>query len=51
MRECPVTASDLACALVQAFIPPSTVRVAPVMYDDSGPAMNATNAATSSTCP
>ena len=39
------------CALVQAFIPPSTVRVAPVMYEDSGPATNATNAATSSTCP
>src|SRR2546427_8107222 len=39
------------CALVQAFIPPSTVRFAPVMYEDSGPATNATNAATSSTCP
>jgi alkylation response protein AidB-like acyl-CoA dehydrogenase len=37
--------------LVQAFIPPSTVRFAPVMYEDSGPATNATNAATSSTCP
>src|SRR4029077_4472639 len=35
----------------QAFIPPSTVRFAPVMYEDSGPAMNDTNAATSSTCP
>ena len=36
---------------VQAFIPPSTVRFAPVMYEDSGPATNATSAATSSTCP
>ena len=35
----------------QAFIPPSTVRFAPVMYDDSGPATNATIAAISSTCP
>src|SRR5258707_15089935 len=32
-------------ASVQAFIPPSTVRFAPVMYEDSGPAMNATAAA------
>src|SRR6202035_5525783 len=40
-----------SCALVQAIIPPSTVRFAPVMYEDSGPATNATNAATSSTCP
>src|SRR5260370_38906920 len=38
-------------ALVQAIIPPSTVRLAPVMYEDSGLATNATNAATSSTCP
>ena len=38
-------------ASVQAFIPPSTVRFAPVMYEDSGPATNATNAATSSTRP
>src|ERR1700675_4860990 len=38
-------------ALVQAFIPPSTVRFAPVMYEDSGPATNATIAAISSTCP
>jgi N-ethylmaleimide reductase len=36
---------------LQAFIPPSTVRFAPVMYEDSGPAMNATIAAISSTCP
>src|SRR2546426_4708115 len=36
---------------IQAFIPPSTVRFAPVMYDDSGPATKATSAATSSTCP
>lgn len=34
-----------------AFMPPSTVRFAPVMYDASGPATNATSAATSSTCP
>src|ERR1700750_1135454 len=37
--------------LIQAFIPPSTVRFAPVMYEDSGPATNATSAATSSTWP
>src|ERR1700745_1546774 len=36
---------------VQAFIPPSTVRLAPVMYEDSGPATNATVAAISSTRP
>src|SRR6266566_3886999 len=36
---------------VQAFIPPSTVRFAPVMYEDSGPATNATIAAISSTRP
>ena len=35
----------------QALVPPSTVRFAPVMYEDSGPATNDTNAATSSTCP
>src|SRR5438477_6574533 len=35
----------------QAFIPPSTVRFAPVMYEDSGPATNATSPATSATCP
>lgn len=35
----------------QAFVPPSTVRLAPVMYEASGLAMNATSAATSSTCP
>jgi hypothetical protein len=35
----------------QAFVPPSTVRFAPVMYEDSGPATNATSAATSSTSP
>jgi hypothetical protein len=35
----------------QALVPPSTVRFAPVMYDASGPATNATNAATSSTDP
>src|SRR5271165_4332139 len=38
-------------SLVQAFVPPSTVRFVPVMYEDSGLATNATNAATSSTCP
>src|SRR4030095_16580002 len=38
-------------SVIQAFIPPSTVRFAPVMYEDSGPATNATTAATSSTCP
>ena len=37
--------------IAQALVPPSTVRLAPVMYDDSGPAMNATSAATSSTVP
>src|SRR5436190_16167860 len=37
--------------LIQAFIPPSTVRFAPVIYEDSGPATNATSAATSSTRP
>jgi hypothetical protein len=36
---------------VQAFVPPSTVRLAPVIYDASGPATKATNAATSSACP
>jgi hypothetical protein len=35
----------------QAFVPPSTVRLAPVMYDASGPATNATIAAISSTDP
>jgi hypothetical protein len=35
----------------QAFIPPSTVRFVPVMYEDSGPATNATIAAISSTDP
>src|SRR2546426_10680003 len=32
--------------LIQAFIPPSTVRFAPVMYEDSGPATNATSCLT-----
>src|SRR5258708_497080 len=32
-------------------MPPSTVRFAPLMNDDSGPATNATSAATSSACP
>jgi hypothetical protein len=34
-----------------AFVPPSTVKFAPVMWEASGPATKATNAATSSTCP
>ena len=34
-----------------ALVPPSTVRFAPVIYEASGPATNATSAATSSTCP
>lgn len=34
-----------------AFVPPSTVRLAPVMYEESGPATNATSAATSCTVP
>src|SRR5258705_6889986 len=42
---------DCTDCSVQAFIPPSTVRFAPVMYEDSGPATNATSAAISSTCP
>jgi hypothetical protein len=37
--------------LFQAFMPPSTVRFAPVMYEESGPATKATTAATSSTRP
>lgn len=37
--------------LDQAFVPPSTVRFAPVMYAASGLATNATRAATSSTRP
>jgi hypothetical protein len=41
----------ISCASIQAFIPPSTVRFAPVMYEDSGPATNATIAAISSTRP
>src|SRR6202035_3028987 len=51
-RPSPVLQNHLAeirnvtsSASVQAFIPPSTVRFAPVMYEDSGPAMNATAAA------
>src|SRR4029077_8011269 len=43
--------THLISPLIQAFIPPSIVRFAPVMYEDSGPATNATSAATSSTCP
>src|SRR5271155_4735133 len=35
----------------QAFVPPSTVRFAPVMYDASGLATKATNAATSAAVP
>src|SRR5207302_7914159 len=33
---------DSTCG--QALVPPSTVRFAPLMYDDSGPATNATSA-------
>jgi DNA-binding MarR family transcriptional regulator len=44
-------ARGLSACAGQAFVPPSTVKLAPVMYEDSGPATNATNAATSSTCP
>jgi hypothetical protein len=44
-------ARGLSVRVGQAFVPPSTVRFAPVMYEASGPATNATNAATSSTCP
>src|SRR6185295_10225874 len=40
---------DYTCG--QALTPPSTVRFAPLMYDDSGPATNATSAATSPVCP
>src|SRR6266436_9595100 len=43
--------THISSPLIQAFIPPSTVRFAPVMYEDSGPATNATIAAISSTCP
>ena len=42
---------DLKRFFDQAFVPPSTVRFAPVMYADSGLATNATRAATSSTVP
>jgi SnoaL-like domain len=40
-----------SCASVQAFIPPSTVMFAPVMYEASGPTTNATVSAISSTRP
>ena len=43
--------SNVPRGSVQAFIPPSTVRFAPVMYEDSGPATNATIAAISSARP
>ena len=43
------------CSLIivpaYAFVPPSTVKFAPVMYEASGLATNATKAATSSTEP
>ena len=52
LRNCPSLRENAwVCALLQAFVPPSTVRFAPVMYEDSGPATNATRAATSSTRP
>jgi len=47
----PFGSDGLSAILVQALVPPSTVRFAPVMYEDSGPARKATNAATSSTVP
>jgi hypothetical protein len=34
-------------AFAHALVPPSTVRVVPVMYEESGLATNATNAGTS----
>ena len=45
------SSEDRVCALVHAFVPPSTARFEPVMYEDSGAATNATGAATSSTRP
>jgi hypothetical protein len=45
-----ISQRDFVC-VVHAIIPPSTVRFAPVMYEDSGPATKATIAAISSTCP
>ncbi len=52
LRVCAcIQTSDQENAVDQAFVPPSTVRFAPVMYEDSGPATNATNAATSPTVP
>ena len=44
-------ASSLWPASDQALVPPSTVRLAPLMNDASGPATKATSAATSSTVP
>src|ERR1700722_1341677 len=41
----------IGASACEAFNPPSTVRFAPVMYEDSGPATSTTIAAISSTCP
>lgn len=47
-----VTKDEIIHARVgQAFVPPSTVRLAPVMYEASGLATKATSEATSSTVP
>src|SRR5580658_10430751 len=45
------TRDESAVSIAHAFVPPSTVRFAPVMYDASGLATKATNAATSATVP
>jgi len=44
-------ARDEFVQIGQAFVPPSTVRFAPVMYEASGLATNETREATSSTVP
>src|ERR1700691_2129761 len=54
--HCPLLTSSTCpamqcCRTVHAFIPPSTVIFAQVMYDEPGPATNDTSAATSSTFP
>jgi hypothetical protein len=55
-RDALVTRAVFPCKgdhghVAQAFIPPSTVRFAPVTYEDSGLARNETIAAISLTCP
>src|SRR2546426_8803590 len=47
----PVSDQRYCVALSSTLSRNTTVRFAPVMYEDSGPATNATSAATSSTCP